>query len=253
MRLKKIIKMFEKGNVCVCGLKGSGKDMLFANVVNRRMKPYVSNTEYAPRNQKRSEKIKFNKLDLELLDCGKNSYKSFLYGDLQAYEYPYPDGTDIYIADAGIYFPSQYCNELNRDYKYFPTFMALTRHLGDANVHFNVQNLNRVWDKIREQSDQYIMCRWTLYIPFVNIVLQKVRIYDKYQSAVDRVPPFNINIPVVGKGATRYEVRMRKQEFTCTYGEIKSGLLIYRNKSKYNTRIFKEILANGKKKEIQNP
>lgn len=70
---------------------------------------------------------------------------------MKAYEYPYPDGTDIYIADAGIYFPSQFCNELNRDYKYFPTFMALTRHLGEANVHFNVQNLNRVWDKIRSK------------------------------------------------------------------------------------------------------
>ena len=71
MRLKKIIKMFEKGNVCVCGLKGSGKDMLFANVVNRRMKPYVSNTEYAPRQSRKEAKSSISQIDLELLDCGK--------------------------------------------------------------------------------------------------------------------------------------------------------------------------------------
>lgn len=248
MRLKKIIHMFEKGNVCVCGLKGSGKDMLFANVINRRNIPYVCNTEYEPRNYtKKNNKLVFNKLDLKKLNCGENSYRNFLNEDVRYYEFPYEDGTDIYISDAGIYFPSQYCNELNRDYKYFPTFMALSRHAGEANVHTNAQNLNRVWDKIREMSDQYIMMRWSVYIPLLHLVIQKVRIYEKYQSAVDRVPPFKISIPLVGSGKTRYEVRMRKQEFACAYGEIKSGILVYRNKSKYNTRIFKEILANGAK------
>lgn len=78
MRLKKIIKMFEKGNVCVCGLKGSGKDMLFANVVNRRMKPYVSNTEYALRQQKRSEKLQFHKLILSFLTAVRTAIRASL-------------------------------------------------------------------------------------------------------------------------------------------------------------------------------
>ena len=46
MRLKKIIKLFENGSVAVCGLRGSGKDLLTANVVVRRKKPYVSNIDY---------------------------------------------------------------------------------------------------------------------------------------------------------------------------------------------------------------
>ena len=187
----------------------------------------------------------FYPLELEKLDCGKNSYVDFLEGSVKFYEYPYPDGTDIYISDAGVYFPSQYCNELNKQFKYFPTFMALTRHLGASNVHFNVQNLNRVWDKIREQSDQYIMCMGCVYIPFLNSFSRKFA-YTISTRAVWIVPPFRINIPLVGSGKTRYEVRMRKQEFACAYGD-KSGILVYRNKSNYNTRIFKEILANGKK------
>lgn len=243
MRLKKILKMFDQGNVCVTGLRGRGKDLLTANVVLRRKRkrkqlPYISNVDYGGY---------FHPLELDKLDCGKNTYDNFINGTVKAYEFLYPDRTDIYISDAGIYFPAQYCNELNKKYPYLSTFMALSRHLGDSNVHFNVQNLNRCWDKIREQSDQYIMCMGCVYIPFINLVFQKVRIYDKYQSCVDRVPPFRINIPLVGSGKTRYEVRMRKQEFACAYGEIKSGILLYRNKSKYNTRIFKEILANGAK------
>lgn len=241
MKFKKILKVFDSGNTCVCGLRGRGKDLLMANVVLRRKHkgkhlPYVSNVDYGG---------DFSPLELEKLDCGKNTYNDFINDTVKKYEFPYPDRTDIYISDAGVYFPSQFCNELNKKYPYFSTFMALSRHLGDANVHFNVQNLNRCWDKIREQSDQYIMCMGTCYIPFINIVIQRVRLYDKYQSCVDRVPPFRINIPIIGSGKTRYEVRMRKQEFACAYGEIKSGILIYRNRSKYDTRIFKEKLKNG--------
>ena len=36
MRFKKIIKLFEDQNVCVCGLRGTGKDLLMSNVVIRR-------------------------------------------------------------------------------------------------------------------------------------------------------------------------------------------------------------------------
>lgn len=41
MSLRKIIKLFDKGNVMVCGLRGDGKDMLMSNVVQRRKKPYA--------------------------------------------------------------------------------------------------------------------------------------------------------------------------------------------------------------------
>lgn len=46
MRFKKMMKHFEDGNVCVIGLRGRGKDMLQGNVIVRRKKPYISNTDY---------------------------------------------------------------------------------------------------------------------------------------------------------------------------------------------------------------
>lgn len=237
MNIKRIIRLFDEGNVCVCGLRGRGKDMLLANVVMRRKKPYVSNVDYGG--------VHYNFDPREFL-CGGNTYRNFIFGPINHYEYPYPDETDIYISDAGIYFPSQYCGELNRDYGHMATFMALSRHLGDCNVHFNVQNLNRVWDKIREQSDTYIMCNGCKVI--FGIVFQRVTIYEMSESAVKRVPPFRVRRPLINPNRIQ-TWELAKQSYEISHGRIQRRLLIYKNRSTYNTRIFKEVLENALKKE----
>lgn len=249
MGIRCIIKEFKKGNVCVVGLRGTGKDMLFANVVARRKQPYVSNTDY---NCKRSPylALRFDKLN------AKNNYKNFIENDIIPYDYPYPQNCDIYIADCGVYLPSQYCNELNKAYSEFPTFYALSRHVANCNVHFNVQNLNRVWDKLREQSDKYIMCNSCYYfnVPilrsfkiFKNLVFQRVTLYEKYQSCVDRVKPFKPTpVPLLAKAEIRAQIRRANEEakrrYNEVYGYVRSRFLIYRNKSKYDTRLFKGVL-----------
>lgn len=241
MAMRKIIKMFEEGNVCVVGLRGKGKDMLIANVVMRRKLPYVSNMDYGG--------VRYA-LRFSDFECGGNSYKEFIAGELNFYEFPFPDFTDVYIGDAGVYLPSQYCNLLNRDYGHFATYMALSRQLGESNTHFNVQNLNRCWDKVREQSDQYIMCNG-LFKPFLKwfgIVIQRVIIYETYDSAVKRVPPFRLPKPWFSPDR-RFQWKVQKQNYDIAYGSIKRRLLIYRNKSNYDTRVFKEMLLNGKKQE----
>ena len=86
--MRKMIKLFRTGNVSVCGLKGSGKDMLFANVVRRRKSPYISNTDYGG---------DFIKFEPDQLDC-KNTWRSFMTGRLHYFCYPYADGIDYYIA-----------------------------------------------------------------------------------------------------------------------------------------------------------
>lgn len=229
--MKKIIKLFRSGNVCVFGLRGRGKDMLMSNVVCRRGLPYVCNSNYGGDH--------FD-LNMKEFDCGGNTYENFLTGNIRPYKYPYADGVDIYISDAGVYFPSQYCSELNKRYGYFSTFMALSRHLGECNVHFNVQNLNRVWDKIREQSDIYICCNWTKVF-FRRFVLQKVTIYEYYESAVLRIPPYRA--PSVRMSQDRsLQIQMAKQSYRTAHGDIKSRILIYKNRSNYDTRVFKKIL-----------
>lgn len=235
MRFKKIIKMFENGNVCVTGLRGTGKDLITGNVIARRNKPYISNLDY-------TKKKNFQKLDFQKLDCGCNTYKEFITGKINKYTFPYVYSSDVYISDSGIYLPSQYNNFLNRDYPHLPTYFALSRQVSDNNVHINVQNLNRVWDKVREQSDTYIYCNKCFYIPYINIVIQKITLYDKAQSCIDRVNPCRIPFTLLGNSMSRMQARIYRDNFYNTHGTIKRRLLIYHNKSKHNTLYFGDLL-----------
>lgn len=240
--MKRLIKLFESGNVCVTGLRGTGKDMLFANVVSRRRQLYVSNVDYKC---KRSLHLPLNFDKLDPL----NNYENFVSGDIVPYEYPYPERADIYVSDAGVYFPSYDFKELNQKYERFPVFQALSRQLGDCNFHINVQNLNRVWDKIREQSDIYIRCLSCRVLG--KVVFQRVCIYDKYDSCVNRVRPFVPLRPRLlaskeEKALVRSQNISAKRDFDERNGYVKEILLIYKNKSKYDTRLFKSLLKGGK-------
>ena len=242
MRLKKIIRLFEDGNVCVCGQRGKGKDMLTANVIARRRKPYVSNIDY-------TQDENYQELDYSNIDVGKNAYTDLLRGTVKFYQYPYTMGSDIYISDAGIYLPAQYCNELNRDFKYLPTFFAVSRHVARANVHTNVQHLARLWDKLREQAgDVFIRCRFCKVF-FGKIVVQKVTLYDRYQSALDRVEPCRITVPLIASREVKQNAQIYLDKFRNTYGMVRNGILIYVNKSKYDTHHFEKLFLQGEKNE----
>lgn len=234
MRLNKIIKLFENGNVCVVGLRGKGKDMLMSNIVVRRNKPYISNIDYGLE----GSFIPFNYHDI---DCGGNTYRNLLEGNITPYRFPYKYGTDVYLSDCGVYYPSQYCNELNKLYPSIPVYQALCRQLSRNNFHFNVQNLNRVWDKIREQSDVYICCNYCRVIG--SLVIQRVTIYDKYDSACNRVKPNRIKIGMFDFGNKRLQKQMYIDTFENNHGRISSHFLIYFNKSNYDTYYFEKLLG----------
>ena len=199
----------------------------------------------------------FIPLDFSKLDV-KNTYDNFISGSVIPFDYSYPEKADIYITDAGIYFPSQYERELVKKYPSMPVFQALARHIGDCRFHCNVQNLNRLWDKIREQADNYIMCNWCKVF-FGKLVFMKVTVYDKYQSCVDRVKPFKpLRIPLFAKSEAKATLRqtnaMLRNQYDNGYGTVRSHFLIFVNKSKYDTRIFKSILRgeNDEKIIIEN-
>lgn len=232
MLFKNVVKLFKKGSVCVTGQRGSGKDMLMANVVTRRKKGYVSNIDYGGM---------YYPFEYEKIDTG-NTFHNFIEGDIKPYVFPYPDKTDFYLSDLGCYFPSQYCNELNRRYPNLPIFCALSRHLGLSNVHFNVQNLNRAWDKFRELSETYIYCRKCICL-FGLITYQKITIYDKASSCQDRVKPCRITVPFLARKQVKQEARMYREKFFNQYGNVKTVRLLYINKSSYDTRHFKKLLG----------
>ena len=236
MRLKKIIKLFKNGNVCVCGLRGTGKDILFGNVIARRKKDYISNLDYT----QDSKHIPLNYNDL---NCGKNDFKNLVCDNINYYKFPHSYETDVYISDVGIYFPSQYCGELNKEFKYLPTYFALSRQVSRNNVHINVQNLNRCWDKIREQSDIYIMCLKCFVI--FGFVIQQIRIYDKYQSCVDRIKPCRVTKSLLNRDSN---IDIYLDNFYNIHGKVKNAILVYKNYSKHNTYYFENLFERGLKK-----
>lgn len=235
--MRSVVKFFKEHSVSVSGKKGTGKDLLMANVIARRKSYYISNVNY------KCFGSGYISLDFEKLKTG-NVYKNFLTNKIKKYIYPYPDGTDIYISDCGIYFPCQYNDRLNREFEDIISFIALSRQLGDCRVHTNSQFIGRVWDKLREQQDVFLVCQ-SAKVFFGLFVVQRIRIYEKYDSAVANVPPFRCQIPLFGGSEVRNQVKMMREKYRIEYGEIKSKTLIYLNRSRYDTRMFKSILERG--------
>lgn len=228
--------LFHRYSVCVTGAKGTGKDLLTGNIIARNPRKYSSNIDYT----KDSRYIPLNFKDLDL---NGNTRRDFVNGTVKPYKSPYPDGTDVYISDVGVYFPSQYCNELNKEYPYLSLMECLSRHIWKGRIHLNCQNFSRIYDKLREHSDIFIRCNWCIYIPFVNFVIQKITIYDRAQSCQDRVRPPRIRSRglIKDKNAeTTREIYLDKH-FN-TYGMIKPKILLYFNRAKYDTRHFKKLL-----------
>lgn len=233
MRLKSVIRLFEDGNVSVSGLRGRGKDMLTANVVVRRKKPYISNINYGG---------EWYPLEFDKLNIGENTCFDFIDGNVKYYEWPYPLGCDVYGSDLSVYLPSHEVKDLNKRYPYLATAMCLSRHVGEYNFHFNSQRLHRVWDKVREQSDTYIVCMKCVVI--LGFVFQRIRTYTDYDAADRQVPPYPVKKPMFGRDR-RLAWQLDYAKYVTSHGEIKSKLLIYRNRSQYDTHHFRRVLREG--------
>lgn len=229
---RKFVKQFDKGNVLVSGMRGRGKDVAFCVVINSRKRNYISNIQYS------SPKKSYQRFDFDakVWALAGNTYTDLIDNEVRTYVYPYPDGIDYYISDAGIYFPSQYQNELVKRYSGAPMFHALSRHLGDCNVHVNSQRQNRVWDKIREQSDIYIVMRGCHVLKRTRFALIRYTIYANEESAEAQ-----IKLPFFGFGKRAREL---KTSFVAAHGAIKNGFFFTRIPYRFDSRRFKRILEN---------
>lgn len=239
---KYLVKLFDKRNCIVFGEKGDGKDVIMGNVVARQEKPYISNMNYTLDDR-------YIPLDFNMLDIGGNTWKNFVDGDILYYDYPYPDGADIFVSDLGVYLPCQYNSELNKRYPHLATFFALSRHLGKAGVHGNTQDLRRPWDKFREQAKCYIRARGVnQFLIKLGIVSMKVTFYSNYDSAVACIEPCRVTVPLLANGERRLQAEMHRDNFFNAHGDVYTHHFLFVNKSKHDDRYFKKLLLGGRKK-----
>lgn len=227
----RFVGLFKQGNVLVSGMRGRGKDFAFCVVVNARKRNYISNVQYS------SPKKKYQRFDFEpkVWALAGNTYDDLVSGSPRKYVYPYPDEVDYYISDAAIYFPATYHNELAKKYKGAPMFQALSRHLGDCNVHCNTQVQTQLWDKMRTQSDIYVVMQGCRHI-FGKLFYLKSFVYSLCESADMQIKP-----PRFGLGKKASEA---KYNFEIAHGSIKKIGFFCRLPYRYDSRRFKRILEN---------
>lgn len=226
---KYVVKQFKKCNVIVSGKKGSGKDIIFQCVINKRDEDYYSNINYGG---------DYHQIKVLDVSTHENDFEHLVNEDIKKYPHEFYEKRDIYISDGGVYLPSQLDSKLHKIYTSMPVFYALSRHLYNSNVHVNVQNLNRLWKSLREQADFYIDVKHTFKF-FGFIFITKYVMYDKYESALNRILPMKKSL------MNKYQKALYEQ-FYATNGLIKVGYKITFKKSlKYNSRAFEEILLCG--------
>ena len=223
---------FKHCNVIVAGKKGSGKDLVFQWVINKRKKYYYSNISYGGKH-----KI----ISLKEVSCMPNTYYTLINDKVEKQPHLFKEKCDIYISDIGNFLPSYMDSTL---YKYFPSmplYYSLSRHLYNNNVHCNTQNIERGWKALREQADFYLQVKRTYKLGFLFIT--KYYSYDRYDSAKQNLLPIK----------TRLLNKYSKAEvdiYRATNGNIEKGYIFqFKWKLKYDTRAFEKILLKGRRKK----
>ena len=219
-----LVDTFNNGNVIVFGIKGKGKDLIFNKVINARGVNCYSN-------------IQFNKeyctiKSIKEFSVEPNTYIDLLEDNVKIIPKTLKEDTDFYISDGGIFLPSQYSNNLCKQYPSLPIFYALSRHLTNSNIHINSQYLGRVWDKLREHADRYIKAEGTKNI--FGFLITKFTYYEKYDSAMSQVSPYK----PTGLFKSN-ESRAEEEKHLATYGTIKTGYIIqHKSRAVYDSRYF---------------
>lgn len=230
---KFFVSRFERGNCIVAGHKGSGKDLAFSYVINKREKKgasHYSNTRYTSQTE-----IK----QVSDFNIDPNTYHNFLHNKVVPVEKTLKEECDYYLSDGGLYLPSTYQAELCKLYPSFPLFYATERHLLNSNFHANVQNLQRLWDKLREHADYYFNCCGSIRIGRRTFI-QKIRYYDKYESAIANVLPFKVDYFLLFKDKRQEAL---KHQFDAQNGEVRYLYILNRlPKTHYDTRHFHKLI-----------
>lgn len=228
---KDIIAMFRTGNVIVAGHKGRGKDLLFQYVIAAREKAgeiHAANIHYTKQTTERP---------ISYYTLKSNGLKNFVSGKFEHEMQEFVQREDYYISDAGIHLPAHDHARLQKEYPMLPTVYALSRHLGEFNIHANAQEFCRIWDKLREQGDYFIYCEKARVI-FGRLAIQRVILYDRYETAISHIQPYVVkrSFPFFRASA---EDLARAHDFNAKYGYVRRIWFWHiLPKDHYDTRAF---------------
>lgn len=233
---KDILDHFKKMNVVVAGKKGTGKDLLFQKIINKRKEYYYTNLPngYGGNNEH---------ISLREIACEPNTYDDFINEKIVKSKRRFMEKCDIYISDAGVYLPSNLDSMLYKKYPSMPIYYALSRQLADHNIHANVQVYSKLWKALREQADYYVTCKKTIkWIPF--FLFTKCISYEKLDSAMQEL------LPIKSRIMNKYS-KAEADQYNATNGLIRVGWVIQRkSKIKYDSRAFEKLIYDDDRIEF---
>lgn len=179
----KIKQLFKANNLVICGPKGSGKDTLMSwatyGIEHNCNVPLHENTNVIQLSQIMIPNLTRDNLVLKKhLDLNYNDYKIFENMTL--------------ISDSQLYFPSYDDSGLKKEYPFIANTYSIWRHLFNSPLHFNTQNIDRLWKILREQLDEVIMCLDVHYGFFY--VKSHVRYYERAVDAIKGLKPLKIGL-----------------------------------------------------------
>ena len=222
---------FKHCNVIVAGKKGSGKDLLFQGIINKRKKFYYSNISYGGKH-----KI----ITLKDVSVAPNTYLTMVNNDITKVPHTFKEKCDVYISDIGNFLPSYMDSKLYQLFPSMPLYYSLSRHLYNNNVHCNTQNIERGWKALREQADFYVQVKRTYKI--FGLLITKYYSYDRYDSAVKNL------LPIKTRMLNKYS-KAEVDLYNAQNGDIRKGYFFqFKRKIKYDTRAFEKILLKGRRK-----
>lgn len=227
---------FKKCNVIVAGKKGSGKDLFFQKIINKRKEIYYANIPYG----NKYKLIKLTDYNIKDKEGHVLTYDNFLNDKIFKSKRKFIEGADHYISEGGVLLPSHMDSTLHKRYPSLPIYYALSRHLYNSNIHVNLQNFVRLWKPLREQSDFYVYVHRTIKLPFMFLTIYST--YDKYESAEQRLSPPKVRM------LNKYS-KAEIDIYKATHGDIRRGwILQFKKNVKYNTRYFETQLLKGRRK-----
>lgn len=218
----------KEDSLIICGRKGKGKSKVMSKMTALDKKTgYLSNIDFKHKGQ---EIVK-----IKDINCGENTYEKFLEGEIVPFEkHESWEGKPVYIDDAGVYLPNYADSSLKKKYPSLPIAYALWRHLYNAPIHMNCQDVERPWKILKEQADGFILCRGTVRLPF-GFHFVRCTYYSKLVSCKAELKPLN---PLLFNKYSKAEV----QQYNATNGDIRNFLLFVPSfRHKYDSRAFHKI------------
>lgn len=225
VRGRLLLREYQRDSLIIFGKKGKGKTLLFSEMTRNEKHGYLSNTDFK---HKGGEIIKISDVNVD-----PNTWEDVLNGKVTKLERKEWEGKGVYLDDAGVYLPNFADAMLKKRYPSLPIAYAVWRHLYNAPIHLNSQDVERTYKLIREQADGFIRCRGCFRL--FGFAFIRCTYYEKINSAKEALAPLGSRL------FNKYS-KAEMDLYKAQHGEIKDFLIFaptWRNK--YDSRYFKKV------------